>query len=70
MQRIWHPLTRPAPADEDAGAVHPLPQGGEGWVYFLSLPGLGSTSARKKLDSRFRGNDLHELIFGRASADR
>jgi hypothetical protein len=25
------PLTRPAPADEDAGAVYPLPQGGEGW---------------------------------------
>jgi agmatine deiminase len=25
------PLTRPAPAEENAGAVHPLPQGGEGW---------------------------------------
>ena len=24
------PLTRPAPAEENAGAVHPLPQGGEG----------------------------------------
>jgi len=24
------PLTRPAPAGESAGAVHPLPQGGEG----------------------------------------
>jgi hypothetical protein len=27
------PLTRPAPAEEDAGAVHPLPQGGEGRSY-------------------------------------
>ena len=25
-----HPLTRLAPADENAAAVHPLPQGGEG----------------------------------------
>ena len=25
------PLTRPAPAGENAGADHPLPQGGEGW---------------------------------------
>ena len=25
-----HPLTRPAPADKNAAAVHPLPQGGEG----------------------------------------
>ena len=24
------PRTRPAPAEENAGAVHPLPQGGEG----------------------------------------
>jgi hypothetical protein len=24
------PLTRPAPAEESAGAAHPLPQGGEG----------------------------------------
>ena len=24
------PLTRPAPAEENAGVVHPLPQGGEG----------------------------------------
>jgi hypothetical protein len=27
---VLDPLTRPAPADEDAGSVHPLPQGGEG----------------------------------------
>jgi hypothetical protein len=27
----WNPRTRPAPAGENAGAVHPLPQGGEGW---------------------------------------
>jgi hypothetical protein len=26
----WNPLTRPAPADEDAVAGHPLPQGREG----------------------------------------
>jgi hypothetical protein len=26
----WNPLTRPASADEDALAGHPLPQGGEG----------------------------------------
>jgi hypothetical protein len=25
-----NPLTRPAPAEENAGAVHPLSQGGEG----------------------------------------
>ncbi|SPE24873.1 Type I phosphodiesterase/nucleotide pyrophosphatase [Acidobacteriia bacterium SbA2] len=32
-QRTWHakdPLTRPTPAEENAGSVHPLPQGGEG----------------------------------------
>jgi len=29
-QPARHPLTRPAPAGENAGAVHPLPQGGEG----------------------------------------
>ena len=27
------PLTWPAPAEEDAGSVHPLPQGGEGRSY-------------------------------------
>ena len=29
-QRSLNPLTRPAPADENASAGHPLPQGGEG----------------------------------------
>ena len=29
--RARDPLTRPAPAEESAGAGHPLPQGGEGW---------------------------------------
>ena len=28
---MGYPLTRPAPAEENAGAVHPLPQRGEGW---------------------------------------
>ena len=30
LMHVHDPLTRPAPADENAGAVHPLPQGGEG----------------------------------------
>jgi hypothetical protein len=34
------PLTRPAPADEDAVARHPLPQRGEGWAFTLPLLGL------------------------------
>jgi len=34
----WDPLTRPAPAGESAGAVHPLPQGGEGWDLRGSAP--------------------------------
>ena len=33
----YDPLTRPAPADENAVAVHPLPQGGEGWVFTQAL---------------------------------
>jgi beta-glucanase (GH16 family) len=32
-----HPLTRPAPADQDAVAGHPLPQGGEGWAFTQTL---------------------------------
>jgi hypothetical protein len=31
-QLPFDPLTRPAPADESAGAGHPLPQGGEGQI--------------------------------------
>ena len=30
--QAWNPLTLPAPAEENAGAAHPLPQGGEGWI--------------------------------------
>jgi hypothetical protein len=39
----WNPLTRPAPADEDAVAG-PLPKGGEGWAFtqtFTVLRGPG-----------------------------
>ena len=33
------PLTRPAPADENAVAGHPLPQGGEGWLIIFMVSG-------------------------------
>ncbi len=34
------PLTRPATAGENAVARHPLPQGGEGWVFIQTLQAL------------------------------
>jgi hypothetical protein len=34
------PLTRPAPADENAVAGHPLPQGGEGVYLILGDPAI------------------------------
>ena len=38
--QVGDPLTRPAPAGESAGAVHPLPQGGDG-----SCPNVGERTA-------------------------
>jgi hypothetical protein len=42
------PLTRPAPAGENAGAGHPLPQGGEG-----RKPHKAKESQRKCRNCRF-----------------
>ena len=42
------PLTRPAPAEESAGAGHPLPQGGEG-LDFGSL-GVRHSHSRRPMD--------------------
>jgi hypothetical protein len=38
----WDPITRPAPADEDAVAGHPLPQRGEGRVITQIPAGLNA----------------------------
>jgi hypothetical protein len=51
------PLTRPAPADEDVVAVHPRPQGGEGWAFMqplLRLPEVrcGKLSSSIRVQSR------------------
>ena len=49
-----NPLTWPAPAEENAGAVHPLPQGGEGRFFdthsfeFEKMRKLETLSKRKR----------------------
>jgi hypothetical protein len=45
---VEDPLTRPAPADEDAGAVHPLPQGGEGCPVFRGGEGYSLSSGKAR----------------------
>jgi hypothetical protein len=37
MRSLDDPLTRPTPADESAGAVHPLPQAGEGYLLMFMV---------------------------------
>ena len=42
------PLTRPAPAEENAGAVNPLPQGGEGRnLGIVGAPLVGAQGGHK-----------------------
>jgi hypothetical protein len=50
---LLDPLTRPAPAEESAGAGHPLPQGGEG--------GFRAEGEREGFPPR-RDGTLSELI--------
>jgi hypothetical protein len=50
------PLTRPAPSEESAGAGHPLPQGGEGWSFYIfhAAASVASQVRRESLDSSLR----------------